>query len=110
MDKVCLLFSKLSVFVYGVGKKLFEGLLLAFGEPYGGEYSDTAFAFAIMDKHGQVSPVGHYIEELFLHICVGEMSRVVHVSIQRHLDIFDIVDSDPGNFLAVPVLFAVFCG
>lgn len=95
---------------YGVGKKLFEGLLSAFGEPYGGEHSDTTFAAAVVDEHGQVFFVCHYGEKLLLHIGVGEIGRIVRVSIQRHLEILNAVASDPGNFFAVPVLLAVFGG
>ena len=95
---------------YGVGKKLFEGLLSVFGEPYGGEHSDTAFAAAIVDEHGQVFFVCHYGEKLLLHISVGEMGKVIHVFIQRHLEVFNAVASDPGYFFVVPVLLAVFGG
>lgn len=108
MDKVYLLFSKLSVFnFYGVGKKLFEGLLLAFGEPYGGHDSYPAFAFSVVNQDGEIFFVSHYSEKLLLHVSVGKMGGVVRVSIQRHLDVFDAVTSGPGYFLVIPVLFAM---
>ena len=63
-----------------------------------------------MQKHGQIGFIRHNLQKFFLSCLVRKIICPVDASIDRQLEVFNTIVSDPGYFLVVPVFLSMFGG